>query len=77
MDYDLDWGPWSAGIPCVTSASRPRRAWSRSRSCGDGRLHQYCSVEAGTFGELVDLTNHIVTTEGREGTDAAPLKVRN
>ena len=76
LDYYLDWTPFLAGDTIVTSVWVATATVTIRDPAVVGSFTQIW-VEGGTAGELVDLTNHIVTTEGREEDGTLRLKVRN
>jgi hypothetical protein len=76
LDYTIDWTPWLADDAIVTST------WS---VVGDVDLSDdaiYTSItqvwaSGGTDGTLADLTNHVVTEEGREDERTIRLILRH
>ena len=76
LDYYLDWTAWLAGDTIVGSAWLATGTVTISDPAVVGTVTQVW-VEGGTAGELIDLTNHIVTTEGREDERTLRLKVRD
>jgi hypothetical protein len=75
LDYTIDWSPWLDDDAIVTST------WS---VVGDVDLSDeavYTSItqvwaSGGTEGTLADLTNHVVTEEGREDERTIRLILR-
>ena len=75
LDYYLDWTSFLAGDTIVTLAWVATGTVTIRDPAVVGDFTRIW-VEGGTAGELVDLTNHIVTTEGREEDGTLRLKVR-
>ena len=77
LDYYMDWTAWLAGDTIVTST------WTATGGMviltEDAILGSITQVWAGggIAGELIDLTNHIVTTEGREEEHTLRLIMRD
>lgn len=76
LDYYMDWTPWLAGDTLSTSA------WVATgtvtiRDPGIVGSVTVIWVEGGTAGELIDLTNHVITTAGREDERTLRLIVRD
>lgn len=76
LDYYMDWTSWLVGDTLVDST------WVATgtvtiRDPAILGTFTVIWVEGGTHGELVDLTNHIVTTGGREDERTLRLKVRD
>jgi hypothetical protein len=75
LDYTIDWSPWLAEDAIVTST------WVVE---GDVELSDdvvYSSItqvwaSGGTEGTLADLTNHVVTEDGREDERTIRLILR-
>ncbi len=75
LDYTIDWSPWLGEDTIVTST------WTVE---GDVDLSDeaiFASVtqvwaSGGTLGTLADLTNHVVTDEGREDERTIRLILR-
>lgn len=65
LDYYMDWSTWLAGDEIATSTWVATGTVTIRDPAIEGDF-AVIWVEGGTAGELVDLTNHIVTTEGRE-----------
>jgi hypothetical protein len=76
LDYYMDWTAWLAGDTIVDSAWVATGTVTLSDPAVIGDIAQIW-VEGGSHGELVDLTNHIVTTEGREDERTLRLKVHD
>ena len=77
LDYYLDWTAWLAGDTIVTST------WTATGGTvmlsDEAIVGSVTQVWAGggLAGELIDLTNHIVTTEGREDEQTLRLILRD
>lgn len=76
LDYYLDWTPWLAGDTIVTSAWVTTGTVTLRDAAVVGSV-TLIWVEGGLAGELVDLTNHIVTTGGREDERTLRLILRD
>jgi hypothetical protein len=77
LDYYIDWGPWLGGDTLVSStwvATGGTVTLSQEAIVGD-----FTQVWAGggLAGELIDLTNHVVTTDGREDERTIRLIMRD
>ena len=75
LDYYLDWGPWLAGDTIAGSGWVVTGTVTIRDSAITGAVTSIW-VEGGVDGELIDLTNHITTTGGREEDGTLRLKVR-
>jgi hypothetical protein len=77
LDYYLDWTAFLAGDTIVTSI------WVATGGVvtlsEEGILGSFTRVwvDGGLAGELIDLTNHITTTEGREDEGTLRLILRD
>jgi hypothetical protein len=76
LDYYVDWNPWLAGDTIVDSAWVVTGVATIYDLAILGNLTQIWVKEA-TLDTLIDLTNHILTAEGREMEATLRLKVRN
>ena len=76
LDYYMDWTAWLAGDTIVDSVWATTGTVILSDPTVQGTVTSIW-VEGGDAGELIDLTNHIVTTQGREDERTLRLKVRD
>ena len=76
LDYYMDWTAWLAGDTIVDSVWVASGDVILSDSAVVGTFTSVW-VEGGIAGDLIDLTNHIVTTEGREDERTLRLKVQD
>ena len=77
LDYYMDWAAWLQGDAIVNSSWVATGGTVTIRDPAFIGAMTMIWVEGGAAGELVDLTNHIVTAGGREEERTLRLKVRN
>lgn len=75
LDYYLDWSAWLAGDTLSTSTWVATGTVLIRDAAMVGSV-TVIWVEGGSTGELVDLTNHIVTVAGREDERTLRLILR-
>jgi hypothetical protein len=78
LDYYMDWTDLLASSDTIVTSTWV--ASSDTVTLSDDDILSDITVvwvEGGEAGELVDLTNHIVTAEGREDERTLRLKVRD
>jgi hypothetical protein len=77
LDYYMDWTAWLAGDTIVDSVWTATGGTVTLRDTAITGTFTSVWVEGGVAGELVDLLNHIITTEGREDERTLRLKVHD
>jgi hypothetical protein len=75
LDYTIDWSPWLADDAIITSTWTVVGDVDLSDDANYSPVTQVWA-SGGTEGTLADLTNHVVTAEGREDERTIRLILR-
>lgn len=77
LDYRFDWTPWLAGSETIVTSTVAATAGINVDSFTNSTTATIVWLSGGTNGKLFNVTNRIVTNQGRTDERSFSVRIRN